>query len=86
MGWADPPSRRRRKNFDLNKTPLDKEDFEVEVRGFLYSNPMYQYHPKRDVQQTDLGAQVKNLKEKGAKIKKERQKQRVKFECPYIDL
>ena len=52
----------------------------------MYHNYEYKYLPKKDGQQKKLGPQVKNLKEKGAKIKKERQNQRVKFECPYIDL
>ena len=46
-GWAGglgggAPQPPKAENFELNKTPpLDKKDFEVEERGFLFSNPMY---------------------------------------------
>ena len=49
--------------------------------------PLYacQHLPERDEKQRKLDAQVKLLKKRGVKIKKERQKEKVKFECPYID-
>ena len=49
--------------------------------------PLYacKFIPERTDEQRKLDAQVKAFKEKGAKLKKERQKARVKFRCPYID-
>ena len=41
------------------------------------------YH--RMEEQMELDKKVREFKEKGAKIMKERQKERMKFECPFVD-
>ena len=50
-------------------------------------HPLYacKFIPERTDEQRNFDAQVMAFKEKGAKLKKERQKARVKFRCPYID-
>ena len=50
-------------------------------------HPLYvcKFIPERTDEQRKLDSRVMAFKEQGAKLKKERQKARVKFRCPYID-
>ena len=50
-------------------------------------HPLYEckHIPAKTMEQRELEEKVAALKEEGARIKKEKTKERAKFECPYID-